>query len=68
MDGALKDLWNAAGAGAPYNLALGIVVFWTTHWKELGSPVGGEHADGGNTYQAFSRGIVRWGPGGPTIL
>jgi hypothetical protein len=68
MNDALEDLWKAAGANAPYNLALGIVLFWRDHWKELGSPVGPEHGDGANVYQAFTRGIIRWGPAGPTIL
>jgi hypothetical protein len=63
MDEALKDLWNAAGAGAPFNSSLGIVAFWKDHWKELGSPVGGEHhATDGNVYQAFAHGIIKWTP------
>ncbi len=70
MDEALKDLWNAAGAGAPFNTTFGIVVFWTNHYKELGSPVGPEHVVGaGMAFQAFSRGIVKWDPAvGATIL
>jgi len=70
MDEALEDLWNAAGAGVPFNTAFGIVAFWKSHWKELGSPVGGEHDGGGGMrFQAFSRGIIKWDPAvGATIL
>lgn len=68
MDAALQDLWKAV-VDVPFNPALGIVAYWKTHWKELGSPVGPEHPGGdGNTYQAFARGIVRWTPGGPQVL
>ena len=64
MNEALRDLWNAAGAGAAFNDSLGIVAFWKSHWKELGSPLGSEHSDsGGVVYQAFANGIVKWTPG-----
>ena len=63
MDDALADIWTAVRADLPLNDALAIVHFWKQHWKELGSPVGPEHpSPDGKTYQAFSRGIVRWTP------
>ncbi len=63
VDEALADLWGAVRDDLAFDDALAIVAFWKGNWKELGSPVGPEHqgADG-NTYQAFSRGIVRWKP------
>lgn len=63
MDDALLDIWNAVRADLPFDDTLAIVSFWKGHWKELGSPVGPEHGGtDGSTYQAFSRGIVRWRP------
>lgn len=75
---ALKDLWNAAGLDIPLNEGSGMWKFWAglegypTNYKQLGSPVGPEHEeereDGNYTLQAFSSGIVEWGPGGGRIL
>ena len=65
----LIDLWQAVRPDIPFDLGLGIVQFWKQHWKELGSPVGPERkGPDGNTYQAFTRGILRWGAGGPVML
>lgn len=69
MDAALEDLWTAVRSDIPFDPTLGIVNFWRQHWKELGSPVGPEHPDpDGNVYQAFTRAMVRWTPGGPEML
>lgn len=66
MDDALRDLWTAVRADVPYNPDAGIVKYWQQHWKDLGSPVGQEHpGNDGNTYQAFTRSMVRWTPAGP---
>ena len=65
MDKALQDLWNATQSGAPFDKRLGICAFWADHYKELGSPSGPERSSTvvGVSYQAFTRGIVRWTPG-----
>lgn len=64
MDEALKDLWTAV-KDVGYNPAAAICGHWTEHWKDLGSPVGpGHQMPDGSVYQAFTRAILRWTPGG----
>lgn len=65
---ALSDLWNAFRNDIPFDPNFGIVKYWIQNYKELGSPVGPEHPDGKNIYQAFANAIVRWTPGGPEIV
>ncbi len=68
MDEALRDLWAAVRGDVPFNPDAGIAGYWLEHWRELGSPVGPEHRDGEDVYQAFACGIVRWTPNGPVVL